>query len=469
MPAKKQRETKKVIACTCRVDNYDWIKERRLYNLPLPKDGKGESYSSVTHIAVYAHDLPVLAFTARYTREVDGAWLAANGYKVSPQPHGEKYAIFELGAATTEAELYAKSDVYVCSARWTGKIGTDFFEKTLPQCGGKSVPNIFERIRPFFANCHKIQAYNPVQMDLDTMTSQRSGGCVGSSDDLIKSHILTIRGIQVMLDCDLAMLYGVETKVLNQAVKRNIERFPSDFMFQITKSEWLEAQTSSANLKSQFVTSSWGGVRKLPYAFTEYGIAMLSGVLRSSIAVEINIRIMRVFVAMRRFTVAHEGLLQRIGAVEVKQVVMDEKLNMVLGAIKEGEFPEQKVFFEGTYYDAYSFAKKLVRKASKSIVLIDGYCDGVTLDILAQKRKGVKTTIVTHAKHPALTSTDLAKFNAQNPTLTIIASAGFHDRFLIMDDVLLYHFGASLKDLGRKCFAVTKMDATFIPSIMGQI
>ena len=291
------------------------------------------------------------------------------------------------------------------------------------------------------------------------------------NDKLINIHnyICEVRGRRVMLDSDLAMLYGVETKVLNQAVKRNIERFPSDFMFQITKSEWLEAQTSSANLKSQFVTSSWGGVRKLPYAFTEYGIAMLSGVLRSSIAVEINIRIMRVFVAMRRFTVAHEGLLQRIGAVEVKQVVMDEKLNMVLGAIKEGEFPEQKVFFEGTYYDAYSFAKKLVRKASKSIVLIDGYCDGVTLDILAQKRKGVKTTIVTHAKHPALTSTDLAKFNAQNPTLTIIASAGFHDRFLIMDDVLLYHFGASLKDLGRKCFAVTKMDATFIPSIMGQI
>ena len=166
MPAKKQNAPrKKVVACTCRVDNYDWIKERRLYNLPLPKDGKGESYSSVTHIAVYAHDLPVLAFTARYTREVDGAWLAANGYKVSPQPHGEKYAIFELGAATTEAGLYAKSDVYVCSSRWTGKIDADFFAKPLPQCGGKSVPNIFERIRPFFAKCHAVQAYNPVQMD----------------------------------------------------------------------------------------------------------------------------------------------------------------------------------------------------------------------------------------------------------------------------------------------------------------
>ena len=136
-----------------------------MYNLPLPKGGKGESYSSVTHIAVYARDLPVLAYAVRYAREVDGAWLAANGYKVSPTPHGERYALFELGDAATEKGLYAKADVYVCSTRWTGKIDAEFFEKPLPQCGGKSVPNIFERIRPFFAKCHTAQAYNPVQMD----------------------------------------------------------------------------------------------------------------------------------------------------------------------------------------------------------------------------------------------------------------------------------------------------------------
>lgn len=165
MPAKNKRTHRKVVACTCRVVNYGWIRERRLYNLPLPKDGKGESYSSVTHVAVYAHDLPVLAYAARYAREVDGAWLAANGYKVSPRPHGEKYALFELGEAATESALYAKADVYVCSSRWTGKIDADFFEKPLPECGGKSVPNIFERLRPFFAKCSAVQAYNPVQMD----------------------------------------------------------------------------------------------------------------------------------------------------------------------------------------------------------------------------------------------------------------------------------------------------------------
>ena len=181
MPVKPKKQQKKVIACTCRVDNYDWIKERRMYNLPLPKGGKGESYSSVTHIAVYAHDLPVLAYVARYAREVDGAWLAANGYKVSPAPHGEKYALFELGAAATEKGLYAQADVYVCSTRWTGKIDAGFFEKPLPQCGGKSVPNIFERIRPFFAKCHTAQAYNPVQMDFFALLKKEIGMALDSS------------------------------------------------------------------------------------------------------------------------------------------------------------------------------------------------------------------------------------------------------------------------------------------------
>lgn len=166
MPKKKDN-SKTAIACTCRVENYGWIRDRRLYNLPLPKDGKGESYAPVTHIAVYALDLPVLAYTAKYVREVDGAWLATNGYKISPKPHGEKYALFELGRAVAEASLYGKADtdVFVCSTRWTGKIDADFFTRPLPQCGGKSVPNIFERIRPFFPKLHSARAFNPVQMD----------------------------------------------------------------------------------------------------------------------------------------------------------------------------------------------------------------------------------------------------------------------------------------------------------------
>ncbi len=167
MAKKKDNKAQTIIACTCRPENYGWIRDRRLYNLPLPKDGKGESYAPVTHIAVYALDLPVLAYTAKYVREVDGAWLAANGYKVSPKPHGEKYALFELGRAVAEASLYGKADtdVFVCSTRWTGKIDADFFTRPLPQCGGKSVPNIFERIRPFFPKLHSARAFNPVQTD----------------------------------------------------------------------------------------------------------------------------------------------------------------------------------------------------------------------------------------------------------------------------------------------------------------
>lgn len=165
MSARKQETTRNVIACTCRTENYGWIQDRRLYNLPLPKGGTGEGYASVTHIAVYALDLPVIARAAKYVRDVDGKWLAANGYKVSAKPHAEKYALFELGGAVPEARLYAKSNVYVCSTRWTGKIDAEFFERPLPDCGGKSVPNIFERIRPFFTKWRTAQAYNYTQMD----------------------------------------------------------------------------------------------------------------------------------------------------------------------------------------------------------------------------------------------------------------------------------------------------------------
>ena len=167
---KKQKKPQTVIVCTCRVVNYDWIKERGLYNLPLPQNGKGESYASVTHIVVYVRDLPAIVRTAKYSKVVDGKWLAANGYgrAVAPrQPHADRYALFELGGETTEAEVLdnSRSDVYVCSMRWTGKIDADFFSRPLPKCDGKSVPNIFERIRPFLGKWRSARAYNPVQMD----------------------------------------------------------------------------------------------------------------------------------------------------------------------------------------------------------------------------------------------------------------------------------------------------------------
>ena len=292
-------------------------------------------------------------------------------------------------------------------------------------------------------------------------------------DAFIKSRIYTVRSVQVIIDRDLASLYGVEAKYLNRQVKRNIERFPEDFMFQLTKEECLRCQIVTLN------EGQGQHLKYMPYAFTENGIAMLSGVLRSHTAIEINIKIMRVFNAMRRALASMAPILERIAETERRQLEdrakqiadqsrNEERFDTIFKAMDGGDFPPQKVFFEGKHYDAYSFAKKLVRKAAKKIVLVDGYSDEVTLDILSQKKGGVEVLVATSQKmiDKHLTPVAVEKFNKQNPTLTVKAVGTFHDRFLILDDKELYHFGASLKDLGRQYCAVTKMDAMFIPSIL---
>ena len=223
-------------------------------------------------------------------------------------------------------------------------------------------------------------------------------------------------------------------------------------------------------------------MKYMPYAFTESGVAMLSGVLRSSIAVDVNIRIMRAFVSMRRALASIAQVIARVSEIErvqleektlrkIDQRRNEERFDTIFKAMDGGDFPPQKVFFEGKHYDAYSFAKKLVRKAANKIVLVDGYSDEVTLDILSQKKGGVAVLVATSQKmiDKHLTSIAVEKFNKQNPTLTVKAVGAFHDRFLILDDKELYHFGASLKDLGRQYCAVSKMDAMFIPSILERI
>ena len=291
--------------------------------------------------------------------------------------------------------------------------------------------------------------------------------------DAIRARILTIRGVQVMLDFDLAALYGVEVKNLNRQVKRNIDRFPSDFMFQLTREECSRCQIGTLN------EGRGSNIKYLPYAFTENGVAMLSGVLRSSRAIVANIQIMRAFNAMRKALATISPLLARIEATDRRQIAdqlrndanqqrNEERFKLILEAMDGGDFPPQKVFYEGRHYEAYSFARKLVRRATKALVLVDGYCDDVTLDILSHKRGGVAVTVATAAKTP-ITATAIAKFNKQNPKLTVKTTGAFHDRFLIVDGSELYHFGASLKDLGRRYCAVSKMDAMFIPSIMARI
>ena len=271
----------------------------------------------------------------------------------------------------------------------------------------------------------------------------------------IKSLIYVVRGQQVIMDSDLAMLYQVETKVFNQAVSRNIERFPENFRFQLTKEEF-------DTLRSQIATSNGrGGRRYRPYMFTEQGIAMLSGVLRSDVAVQVSIRIMNTFVEMRRFIANNALLFEKVRDIELKQLEYQkstaEKFDKVFQYIEDHAESEQKIFFDGQIYDAFSLITSVIRKAQKEIILIDGYVDVDTLNILTKKNTGVDVKIYTYAS-AQLTNRDAANFNAQYPTLTVKKTQIFHDRFIILDGKTVYHIGASIKDAGKKCFGISLID-----------
>ena len=299
--------------------------------------------------------------------------------------------------------------------------------------------------------------------------------------DAIRSRILTIRGVQVMLDRDLAELYGVPTKVLNQAVKRNIERFPERFMFQLNSIE-LE------NWKSQIVTSNSNleqyvkmGVRRAPFAFTEQGVAMLSAVLKSNTAVIVSIRIMDAFVAMRKALASIAPLLARIEATDRRQIAdqakndanqerNEERFKLILDAMRDKKFPPQKVFYDGQIYDAFEQMKKFVRMARNELVIIDPYFDDCVLPLVARKRQGVSVLVVKNSRSRLLHAVDVARFNAQyGNSLTVKVSDRFHDRFLVIDRSALIHVGASLNYLGKKCFAFSSLDKSNIPDIIAKV
>jgi hypothetical protein len=273
-----------------------------------------------------------------------------------------------------------------------------------------------------------------------------------NADD-IKRRIFTIRGKQVMLDSDLAELYQVETKNLNKATNRNSERFPEDFRFKLTKEEY-------GNLRFQNGTSreEHGGRRYTPFVYTEQGVSMLSGILKSKIAVQVSINIMRTFVEMRHFIANNAALFERISSVELRQLEYqkrtDKKFDKLFEYIGQHTETHQKIFFEGQIYDAFSLLIELIQKAEQEIILIDGYVDVSTLNLLAKKQTGVTVTIYTFTK-TKLTAQDVAAFNAQYPKLEVKHTNVFHDRFLILDGKMVYHIGASLKDAGKKCFAVS--------------
>ena len=302
----------------------------------------------------------------------------------------------------------------------------------------------------------------------------------------IEPLIRTIRGQQVLLDSDLAILYGVETKRLNQQVKRNIERFPKDFMFQLTQEEVICSRSQIAtlnertNLRSQIVTLNTENhslksqnatlnkrgqnVKYLPYAFTENGIAMLSSVLRSPIAIQVNIRIMRAFTAMRQFIASNAQIFQRLDVMEQNQLAIvahqtetDHKLEEIFRRLDSGNVqPHQGIFYDGQIFDAYTFINDRIREATTRIILIDNYIDDSVLTILSKRADKVAATIYTK-KPTAQLQLDIQKHNAQYPPISVIEFDRSHDRFLCIDETV-YHLGASIKDLGKKWFAFNRME-----------
>ena len=291
------------------------------------------------------------------------------------------------------------------------------------------------------------------------------------TEKTIETKILTIRNQQVMIDRDLAELYGTETKVLNQAVKRNIERFPEDFMFQLNEEEFI-------NWRSQFVTSNSDkmGLRRPPYAFTEQGVAMLSSVLKSPTAVDVNIKIMRAFVAMRHFFQNNAQVFSEINTIKkqlldtnVHQKETDKKVEELFDLIDKYNVKDtQGIFFQGQIFDAYAKFESFIAQAKQEIILIDNYVDLSILQRFAKKKKNVNVVIYTDPK-TKLTAQDIQKFNTQYPTLTLNHTTKMHDRFLIIDQKTLYHIGASLKDLGKKCFAFEILDSSLIAHLLNNV
>ncbi len=269
----------------------------------------------------------------------------------------------------------------------------------------------------------------------------------------IQSMIFSIRGVQVMIDRDLASVYEVETKVLNQAVKRNVDRFPENFRFQLSNEEKKELVTNCDRFQNLKHSTS------LPYVFTEQGVSMLSTVLHSETAVSVSIQIINAFVEMRKFIQNNANVFTRLDSVERRQITYESKteknFEKVFQALESGEPPKQGIFYEGQVYDAYAFDCELIRKAKSSLILIDNYVNDSVLTLLSKRANGVSATIYTKNISKQLLL-DLEKHNEQYPLIDVKILKDAHDRFLIIDKKEIYHIGASLKDLGKNWFAFSK-------------
>ncbi len=293
----------------------------------------------------------------------------------------------------------------------------------------------------------------------------------------IRSKIYTIRGVQVMLDSDLAKLYTIPTYRLNEQVKRNRNRFPEEFSFRLTTPEYqfLTSQFAiSKNLTTSYkdVKEKRGGKTRPPFVFTEQGVAMLSAVLKSDVAVYMSIRIINAFVEMRRMVASNAQLFARLDNVEQKQLEhkleTDKKFDQVFKALSpKDSIPHQKIFYNNQIFDAHKLVSKIIRSANKKLVLIDNFIDESVLDLFTKRKNGVELIIYTK-NITKLATLDVQKFSQQYGSIQLKEFDQSHDRFLIVDDKDVYHFGASIKDLGKKWFAVSKFDKNSL-DILGRL
>ena len=291
----------------------------------------------------------------------------------------------------------------------------------------------------------------------------------------IKNLIYTIREKQVMLDSDVAMLYNYPTKRINETVNRNKQRFPENFCFQLTNEEYevIRCKNVTLNqnnmqekidnsLRSQFATLNEnigrGKHRKyLPYVFTEQGIAMLSGLLKNDIAIRVSINIMNAFVEMRKFLMLNGQVFERLTSMEYKLLEHDKKFEEVFNQLQVEENIKQRIFFDGQIYDAYSLIVDIIKKANMKILIIDNYIDDSILKMLAKKKNNVEVVILTSDKSN-IEILDIKKFNKEYPILKVAKTNKFHHRFIVVDNKEMYHLGASIKDLGKKCFGINKIE-----------
>ncbi|MBR3249195.1 MAG: ORF6N domain-containing protein [Clostridia bacterium] len=270
----------------------------------------------------------------------------------------------------------------------------------------------------------------------------------------IKNLIYNIRGKQVMLDSDVAMLYHYETKYINLAVKRNKDRFPENFCFQLTEEEFdfLRLQIATLNGNGR------GHHKKyLPFVFTEHGITMLAGLLKNKVAIDISIKIVNSFVEMRKFIANNGQIFERLTNIEYKLLDYDKKFDEVFNQLQHEDNFKQKIFFQGQIWEGYSLIIDIIKTAKEKILVIDNYIDDSILKMLCKKNRNVEVIILT-SNRSNISDLDIQKFNREYPTLKLAKTNRFHDRFIVVDNKVIYHCGASLKDLGKKCFAINKIE-----------